>query len=441
MSKAVDYLVKAGEKSLARYSVEEAHQYYMEAYRIMASKEDKTEEERYLFIDMLNSWAYVYYYLGDMKEFIALLNSHKQLADSLNDRGRRGMFYVWLGIALWLAGRSKDSREYLRIGLELGENSGNQKVVGYACTWLSWACGELGALDDGIRYGERAQKIAESFPSDQYLFFKSLAGLTYCNFFKGNVKATFEAGQRLLDYGERTSNSRSKVFGHYLASWGYMMTGDIESTIKSCEKAVQAALDPFYSMFPIITLAMSYVSIGQFQKAEEVLRNCSDSVEKCGLGQLLVLANLITGPILIAKGQLTQGLRIIEEAQNTLLENHRRGWYTYSEIVHGMVYAQMATGPLPALGILVKNIGILARSIPFGAKEAEDHFNKAINLSREIGTKAFLGLAYLNLGLLHLARKKTDQARESLKQAAKICQECDAYTYLKQAKEALDNMG
>lgn len=121
-------------------------------------------------IDILNSWGYVYYCLGEFKEFIDLFKSHQVMAESLDDKAKVGMFYAWFGIAVYMAGKEKDSYDYLRKGLELGEKTGNQKVVGYACTWLTWTCAELGLFAEGIGYGERAQKIAESFPSDQYIF-------------------------------------------------------------------------------------------------------------------------------------------------------------------------------------------------------------------------------------------------------------------------------
>jgi len=130
--------VKAGEKSLARYAVEEAHEHYKKAYDILGPKENKTEEEKKLLIDMLNSWGYVYYYLGEFKAFINLFNSHKDLVESLGDESRLGMFYAWLGIAYVTAGKPKDSYDYLCNALELGERSGDQKVVGYACFWLTW---------------------------------------------------------------------------------------------------------------------------------------------------------------------------------------------------------------------------------------------------------------------------------------------------------------
>jgi class 3 adenylate cyclase len=45
VTKAVDYLIKSGEKSLARYAVEEAHQYFTRAFEILSTKENKSEED------------------------------------------------------------------------------------------------------------------------------------------------------------------------------------------------------------------------------------------------------------------------------------------------------------------------------------------------------------------------------------------------------------
>ena len=44
--KAVDYLLKSGEKCLERYAAEEAHQYFGKAYEILASKEELSESKR-----------------------------------------------------------------------------------------------------------------------------------------------------------------------------------------------------------------------------------------------------------------------------------------------------------------------------------------------------------------------------------------------------------
>jgi class 3 adenylate cyclase/tetratricopeptide (TPR) repeat protein len=440
VNKAVDYLVKSGEKCLARYTVEEAHQFFRQAFEILAPKEDKSEADKVILIDILNSWGYAYYYRGDFKEFINLLNTQKEVAESLDDQVRVGMFYAWYGIALWMAGKSKDSYEYLCKALELGENSDNQKVVGYACTWLAWACAELSLFAEGIGFGERAQKIAESFPSDQYLFFKSLSGLCYINSMTGDTKKVFEGANLLLEYGEKKSNNRSKVFGHWVNAWGHSLVGDMKSSQRSSEKACEVARDPLYSQFPKASLGYFYLMEGQFQEAENVLNSILDFSKPRAIGELVEWTYLYLSPALVAKGHMKQGLRMLEEARHALIKNQRRVGYAVSEYILGKVYAQIATGPTPDFSIMAKNIGFLVKNVPFAGKKAEEHFNKAIEILREIGAKGYLGGAYLDLGLFYKARKKNQQARECISEAIKIFEECEAEVYLKQAKNELESL-
>jgi tetratricopeptide (TPR) repeat protein len=438
--KAVDYLVKSGEKSLSRYAVEEAHQYFRKAYDILASKAELSEAEKIILIDILNSWGYSYYYLGEFKEFIDLFKSHQVMAESLQDKAKVGMFYAWFGIAHFMAGKSKDSYDYLCKGLELGEKAGDQKVVGYACAWLPFACGEMGNFAEGIGYGERAQKIAESFPSDQYLFFKSLAGLCIIYSYKGDTNKVFEGAKRLLEYGEKFANSRSKVFGHWMKSFGHWSAGDMESAQKSNERAIEVALDPVYTECPKATLGVYLVLGGQLQEAENVLQSCMEYCENHGAGQFSVACQVYLAPILIAKGDMQQGKELLEKARKALISNQKRVHYALSEYILGEVNSQIATGPKPSLSIMAKNIGFLVKNVPFATKKAEEHFHKAIEFLEEIGAKGYIGQVYLSLGLLYKTTRRTEQARQCILEAINLFQECQAETYLKQANEALGSL-
>ena len=440
-NKAVEYLVQAGEKSLARYAVEEAHGHYKKAYAILGSKENKTEEEKKQLIDMLNSWGNVYYCLGEFREFLSLFHSHKALAESVGDKARAGMFYAWLGIATYMAGKPKVAYDYLCDALELGERSGAQKVVGYACTWLTWACGYLGLFDEGLAYGKRAQEIAKSFPSDQYLFFKSLGGMCSIYSFQGNTTKLFKEAKHLLDYGEKTSNSRSMVFGHWINSWGHLARGDMVLCRKESEKAISAALDPFYSLFPKGTLGMSYFFDGQFQEAEDLLESGLDICEKRGIGVGSIPCQMYLSMILIAKGNIKQGFRKLEKTQEVLLKNHLKVLYAQSEWILGTVYTQFVTCPSPGLATMAKNIGFIVKNAPFAEKKAEQHFSKAIELFKELGAKGYLGQSFLGLGQLYKAKKRNEQARNCFLEAVHLLQECDAYVYLKQAEEELASVG
>jgi hypothetical protein len=439
-SKAVDYLIKSGEKCLERFAAEEAQQYFRQAYKILASKEELSVSEKIILIDILNNWGHAFYCLGEAVEFIDRFKSHEAMADSLVDKTRKGMFFVWFGIALFIAGRAKNSYDYLINGLELGEATGDKKIIGYACVWLPWPCGEMGLFDEGIDYGEKAQKIYELFPFEEHHFFVLLSGLSYIYALLGNTNRVLENAKRMSEYGKITSNNLNEGFEHWVNSMASIATGDLETAQKNGKLMIESALYPIYAQNAKISLGYSFFFTGDFEQAENVLKECNSFCEKSGYGQVSILCKIILSPIFISKGQMQQGLNLLENTRKNLIINRRRVWYAVSENILGEIYAHIATGPKPALSIMAKNIGFLVKNVPYAAKKAEAHFNKAIGLMKEIGAKGLLGPVYLGLAKFYNATKRTGQARQALLEAIKAFEECEAETYLKQANELLASL-
>ena len=261
------------------------------------------------------------------------------------------------------------------------------------------------------------------------------------NYYKGNTKEVFIGAERLIEYGDRYANSRSKVFGLVYKSFGHLAAGDMKSSQESSKKAIEAASEPFYVQLSKMTLGLSYFFNGQLQEAENVFRPGLNVCEKLGIGQLSVFYLYFLAPILIAKGQMKQGTELLEKARIILSKNQRRAHYAISEYVIGEVNSQIATGPKPSLAIMAKNIGFLVKNVPLANKKAEKHFNQAIELFKEIGMKGFLGQAYLSRGLMYKASKRNDEARQSILEAINLFKECEADGWLKQANEALDSLG
>jgi tetratricopeptide (TPR) repeat protein len=80
------------------------------------------------------------------------------------------------------------------------------------------------------------------------------------------------------------------------------------------------------------------------------------------------------------------------------------------------------------------------KNVPFASQKAEAHFNKAIDVAKETGAKATLAQAYLELGFLHKAKQRTDQARDCISEAIKLFESCEADVFLRQAKDALASL-
>jgi class 3 adenylate cyclase/tetratricopeptide (TPR) repeat protein len=439
--KAVEYLILSGRKSLSRYAVEEADQYFREAFDILKSKTEKSDAEKKALIDILNDWGFVFYYLGDINKWVDVLNAHRELAESLGANARLGMFYAGLGIAHYMGGRPSIAFDYLKRALDLGESCRDQKVVGYACTFLTWACVDLVRFDEAATYGEKAQEIARLFPSDQYLYFKSLGGLGYLHWIKGDFQKGREIGELLLAYGERTANSRSKVLGHWINSTCQSLLGDIPASLRSGEKCIEASEDPAYILFGRLSVGFASLFAGDFAQIEKVLKPLVGFCEKHGCHVGLPWALICLGPALIAQGQMNEGMKLLEEANEIIHEDKKRVCEPYYEYTLGKIFSLITTGPKPSFSIMTKNIRFLAKNVPFASRKAVEHFSRAIEVSRVIGEKSVLCQAYMDLGLFHKWNKENEQAKECLKAATEILEKGGPSPNLEQAREALASLG
>lgn len=442
--KAVGYLIKSGEKSLERFALDESHEYIKEAFDILSSKPHRLRQENELLIDLISKWFLVYYYRGDFSSMLDLLTSHRELAESLDDDARLGMFYACLGFTLyWGQEKLRESYELLQKAYEVGEKIGDERVKGYAATWLTWVCADLGQFDQGIHFGQTAQAIAARLPSDQYLYFKSLAGIGHNYWQMGEGKKGLEIGKTLQMYGKRHSNVRSIVTGHIVEAAGYFASGDFHLAIKCSKDGIEGAADPFYDQWAKIALGISFVfQTIKFAESEELFEEVLSYSRESGCNYLKTMADLFMGVLLIAKGNMSRGFRIIEEVRASCLEKERKTLYGVTEYILGRIYLQIAERKKPlSLITLAKNIRFLLINAPLADKKAEYHLLKAIENAKEIGAKSILGQAYLDLGLLQQNKGRMDEARKLIADSVALFEACGANAFLKIAQEALLSLG
>lgn len=371
-----------------------------------------------------------------------VLSAHVDMAESLTDKAKVGMFYVWMGLMLWEREKYRDAYQYLHKALELGEKIDNKQIIGYACCLLAATYGELGLLgDETIGFGKRAETIAEILESDHYLYFKTLFVIAQIYGFRGENKKTYEVAKKLLDYGNEHHDLRSLSVGHYHLGFSYFTAGNLLQAVECLHKAIEVSVDPFYSQCARCLTGASYAMNGQFQEAEAALVEVLAYSQQFGCDVLTTPAQLFLGVVLISKGKFGQGLNMIEDVKESCLKNERRYYAVGCEYVLGKVYLQIVEGAGPmSLSTVAKNFGFLIKNVPFADKKAQLHFNKAIETAKEIGAKGFLGLANLDLGLLHKAKKRKDQAKKCISEAVQLFEQCEAEVYLKQAKEALTSL-
>jgi class 3 adenylate cyclase/tetratricopeptide (TPR) repeat protein len=439
--KAVDYLMRSGEKSVRKYAVEESHQYYKEAYELLSDKLEELKQDKALLVDLLIKWAYVFYYRGDINGLITLFSANEDIAASLDDKAKLGMFNGWLGWGHYMAGAAGISERYLRKALELGEEVEDQHVIAYACTWLAWCCADLGLLKDAISFGERAHKIAKIIKDDHYLYFKPLAGIAYAYTLKGNWKKIIEVGETILNYGQKHSNIRSISMGHVAVGQGHAAAGDLSSAAEAYQKAINVAEDPVYELWAKCWLWIPQLYLGEVKEATNLLQEIVNFSKSFGYGSIGIFADAGLGVITVMNGQMSRGVGMIKDAISLTTKNERIGLQALMEHLLGKVYLQLVENKDPVnLSVIARNIGFLVKNVPFAHKKAEAHLKKAIEIAKEKGLENFLAQAYLDLGLLHKAKKRSDKAKQCISEAVNIFEQCEAEIFVQQAKEALESL-
>jgi len=441
--KAVNYLKKAGEKSLQRYALEECDSYFKEAYDLLSGKPEKTGEDKKLLIDLIIKWGYTYHFRADYMGLIHLFKAHETLAESDAHKEQLGMFYSWLGFALQRREKLQEGYEYLQKALKIGEEIGDIKGIGYSCAWLATIGADLGLLDEAVIYGERAREAANRFGTDHYLSSIALINSGYAYYFRGDVKKIAEIGQLLLDHGRKHSDVNSMAY-HYISMGHSRSTaGDFHSAIELCKKSIQVSPSPATSYAAKFVLGLCCFSAGQVEEAQSTFEEVIEHSEKSGYEHLGTASQALKGIVLIAKGDLKNGILLYENAMRIWFE--RRSLYRYAgaNYLMGKVYSKIAQGggERKSLSFLMKNIFFLIKTVPFARRKAEEHFSIAIKTAREIGAKSYLGQAYLELGKLHKAKGKREEAHECITKAIKAFEKCEADVFLKQAEEALAALG
>ncbi|MCJ7683034.1 MAG: AAA family ATPase, partial [Desulfobacteraceae bacterium] len=355
--KAVEYLVKSGEKSHKRYALEESHQYFKEAYELLSVKDDRTGEEDVRMVDLLLAWGYVHNCRSDYKGLEERLLTNEDLAKSLEDKERLGMFYAWIGWALRSREKLREGYDYLLKALQLAEEVNSQRVIGYACAWLSWTCADLGLLDEAVMYGKRAQALIESRQSDGEFVRFTLAGLGVTYYFRGDCAEAHEVGELLLDYGQRRSDLRCMTMGHTCMGFSHYVAGNHALAIQSFGNSILISADTLFTNGARLLLGMTYVSDGQFSKAAEALEEIMRTSDDYGFEFLGTAAKLFYGVVLISQGRLNKGMETVEDAATAFLESDSRYRYATANYTIGKVYARVALGESErSLSLIAKNI-------------------------------------------------------------------------------------
>jgi tetratricopeptide (TPR) repeat protein len=439
--KAIDYLMMSGEKNHRRFALDESHQFYKDAYRILAEKSSLSKVEERLLIDLLIKWSFVFFWRAEHDKLKTVLVAHKDLVDSLGDREIQGMYYGCLANVLGQTGSPRESYKYSRKALKLCREVKNEKNTAFCYAWLNQSCLELGLLDEAISFGEKGQTITRQLPYDSILFNETHALLGSAYIYRGECTEIKKIANVFFEKGNQYADSRLTGIGYFFMGFMLHLAGDFTSSIKEIEKSIDLTKDPVILYAAKYGLGLNFFLLGRFQEAEDNLndvlfltQHMESHIRKTG-------AEVLSNAVLIARGNLSRGIKNLHRLQADFSENGQKYFFAVGESILGNIYIQMIKSKTPKdFKVIAKNIGFLMKTVPLAAKKAERHYRAAIETANEIGAKGVLGQSYLGLGHLCKIKKRNDEATQYISNAIDIFEECGAYAFLEQARQALESL-
>ena len=312
------------------------------------------------------------------------------------DRTNKATTLRYIGESHWRLGNFEPSRDYLNQALSVASELGDRFAKGKTLNVLGLLEWDLGNFDAAIKAIKEANAIAGDL-GEKRLQASTLNNLSLVYDELGDYQTSLQQYQQAHELFAELDNLRGQ--GDTLGNIGgvYLLLGRFEQAFDYYQQAL--AISRQLQSKPSMTidhgnLAQCYLALGQVDKAIEHFDIAFDLAAQTGMRQEQAYWQRGKANAFIRQGKYDLGL-----------ENHRLALKTYEE-----------TGARSLLLDALHDMGRLHLSLG-DPVSAEQYFQRAITMSRQIGLEQAVTVNLLALGDLQFERERLEKANEFFLQA------------------------
>jgi tetratricopeptide (TPR) repeat protein len=316
--KAIEYLLKAGEKARRSYLNEAATGYFQRALARLDGLE-RTIAHQQQELEALRGLALVYHLTGKRSEAEPCFRKAITLA---RDLGRaeeeRARLYFWLGQTLWFEGRYD---EVIRNGeTALAEFGGDRESLAVAlmltnCLAYRWTGDMARWYQSALRLAEFLQRLP--FCQELGMAYAHVAGCLHVHFRQR------EESLRWLDALEEHGRAHHDLVAQSWASQhraSCLMTGgDLKAGIRSKERALQLSIragDLANACDHLGSLACAHLFLGDLRQAEQYLGQLRHLPSETNRDTPMTRPHLIEAVLSLARNDLDSAWQTLQAGRS-----------------------------------------------------------------------------------------------------------------------------
>jgi len=420
--KALTYLRQAGARAFARSANPEAVAYFQQALAAL-SHMPETRATIEQAIDLRFDLRAALFALMDLKKALGYIREAEQLARAIGDQHRLARVFVYTSHHLLLSGDAKEARTLSQSAHAIAESLGDLPLQVAANLYCGATCISVGNLGQAK---EHLEKTLQLLPGE---LSRERFGLH-----------SFPAA----------------LVGHYLP-WALTELGEFDAAIDRARDAIQVAeaVDHAYSVAVAHWgLAYAYVQRGELDSAIRLLERTIALCRDWNIPIMLQISAGLPGIALARSGQVTEGIAVLREARRGVKEAIGTGHYNTLHILwlgeayaRGQQYKDAIEAARRALelarhfnhtvfeGWALRLLGELAlQSDPLDQETATRHFQQALAMAQERGMRPLVAHCHAGLGKLYRRTGQRAEAEEHFQIAIRMYREMGMKFWLEQAE-------
>jgi tetratricopeptide (TPR) repeat protein len=342
----------------------------------------------------------------EFEKALAYAEQAKALALEIGAKNVLARSISTMGFVLIATGKLSEGAHYEEEMLRISREVGDKSLEGLGLDWLGGLHSLKGEYEQALQLQEQAFTIGHAYNLRDLLLWVFLSkGLTWCG--KGEYERAIASLQEDFALSERLGDRAFKCRILNTLGWVYGELYNLETAIRYNREGAEASYkigDPEIIRNAEINLGDDYLLLGDLKMAQQYLEKVyRDSQQRGKWGEEWMKWRYMQhcchslGELWLTKGDTEKALRFAEECLKLAEPTESRKNIVKGWRLQGQAFCMQ---------------GKLA--------EAEAVLRKALALAQEIGNPPQLWKTYQALGVLYERQDKTDQARSAYASAIEV---------------------